>query len=58
MAKTAKLYSPTVADCVAEMLKYDVEERIGAGELAVAVFLQAGEEKTDQEKPTEGRNNG
>lgn len=43
---------------MAEMLKYDVEERIGAGELAVAVFLQAGEEKTDQEKPTEGRNNG
>jgi len=34
------------------MLKYDVEERISPQEMAVAIFLQAPEEKADQEKPT------
>ena len=41
LAKIAKLYSPNIADCIAEMLKYDVEERVDPEELAVAVFLNA-----------------
>jgi hypothetical protein len=45
LAKTAKLYSPAIADCIAEMLKYDVEERIDPEELALAVFVLAPEQK-------------
>lgn len=49
LAKVAKLYSAPIADCVAEMLRYDVEERIGPQELALAVFLNAPSQKTDKE---------
>lgn len=31
------------------MLKYDVEERVGPSELALAVFMQASEEKMEKE---------
>ena len=51
LAKTAQFYSPAIADCLAEMLKYDVDERIDPQELAIAVFLNAADEKIEKEPP-------
>ena len=51
LAKTAQFYSPTIADCLAEMLKYDVDERIDPQDLAIAVFLNAADEKVEKEPP-------
>ena len=45
--KVAKLYSANIADCIAEMLRYEVEERIGEEELSLLVFLNAAAEKAE-----------
>ena len=47
LAKVAKLYSPAIADCLAEMLRYDVETRVDVEELALMVFLQSENEKKE-----------
>ena len=50
LARTAKLYSPAIAGCLAEMLRYDVETRVGVEELALLVFLKSQEEKKEEAK--------
>lgn len=46
----SELYSPMIADCIAEMLVYDVEERISVQDLALLVYLNSPNEKIEGNK--------
>ena len=43
------MYSTAIADCVAEMLIYSVDERLGVSELAIGVFINSAGEKVVKE---------
>jgi hypothetical protein len=50
LVKVSKLYSPNIADCIAEMLRYEVEERITVEELAILIFLSSAQEKMEPQQ--------
>ncbi len=50
MVKAAELYSPMIADCIAEMLVYDYEQRINVQDLALLVYLNGPSEKINVNK--------
>ena len=48
LVKVAQLYSPMIADCIAEMLVYSVDERTPVQDLALVVFMNSGAEKVEK----------
>ena len=48
LAKVAQLYSPTIADCIAEMLVYNVDDRIPVQDLSLVVYLNSRHEKIEK----------